>query len=133
MSSFCPSRSVLTAFLPSKTAPILSGKVVGSTSDNRFYHLELAIMKKKNIARRALDKMGFGKRTNTEASTTNFKTGAETLQKSATYQPPHATTNLDRKMKRRHVSAFARQCAEYIQQMLAKRREAKAAKLRSSH
>jgi hypothetical protein len=80
-------------------------------------------MKKKNIARRALEKMGIGKRANATA------TAEPTLSQSATYQAPHASTNLERKMKRRHVSNFARQCAEYIQQVLAKRKEAKAARL----
>jgi hypothetical protein len=83
------------------------------------------IMKKKNIARRALEKMGIGKRANTATPAT----AEPMLAQSATYQAPHSSTNLERKMKRRHVSNFARQCAEYIQQVLAKRKEAKAARL----
>jgi hypothetical protein len=80
------------------------------------------IMKKKN---RALEKMGIGKRANTATPAT----AEPMLAQSATYQAPHSSTNLERKMKRRHVSNFARQCAEYIQQVLAKRKEAKAARL----
>jgi hypothetical protein len=83
-------------------------------------------MKKKNIARRALDKMGFGKRNKQNAATVAAE---PMLSQSSVYQAPHASNNLDRKMKRRHVSNFARQCAEYIQQVLAKRKEARAARL----
>jgi hypothetical protein len=86
-------------------------------------------MKKKNIARRALDKMGFGKRNKNNASTVAPMAAEPMLSQSAVYQAPHASNNLDRKMKRRHVSNFARQCAEYIQQVLAKRKEARAARL----
>jgi hypothetical protein len=87
-------------------------------------------MKKKNIARRALDKMGFGKRNKNNASTVAPANAAEPmLAQSTVYQAPHASTNLDRKMKRRHVSNFARQCAEYIQQVIAKRKESRAARL----
>jgi hypothetical protein len=86
-------------------------------------------MKKKNIARRALDKMGFGKRNKQNAATVATAAAEPMLSQSAVYQAPHASNNLDRKMKRRHVSNFARQCAEYIQQVLAKRKEARAARL----
>lgn len=82
-------------------------------------------MKKKNIARRALEKMGIGKRSKNAPAAV----AEPMLSQSATYQAPHASTNLDRKMKRRHVSNFARQCAEYIQQVQAKRKEAKAARI----
>ena len=91
------------------------------------YPKEITFMKKKNIARRALDKMGFGKRSKNQASTP--QAAEPMLTQSAVYQAPHASNNLDRKMKRRHVSNFARQCAEYIQQVLAKRKEARAARL----
>ncbi len=88
-------------------------------------------MKKKNIARRALDKMGFGKGNKQKASTVAVAKAASEpmLSESAVYQAPHASTNLARKMKRRHVSNFARQCAEYISQVLAKRKEARASRL----
>jgi hypothetical protein len=83
-------------------------------------------MKKKNIARRALEKMGIGKRKEQAAA----PVAAEPmLSQSTVYQAPHASTNLDRKLKRRHVSNFARQCAEYIQQVLAKRKQARAARI----
>ena len=82
-------------------------------------------MKKKNIARRALEKMGIGKRNKQEAPVA----AEPMLSQSTVYQAPHASTNLDRKLKRRHVSNFARQCAEYIQQVLAKRKQARAARL----
>jgi hypothetical protein len=89
-------------------------------------------MKKKNIARRALDKMGFGKRNKQNAATVAAAATAAAepmLSQSAVYQAPHASNNLDRKMKRRHISNFARQAAEYISQVLAKRKEARAARL----
>lgn len=85
-------------------------------------------MKKKNIARRALDKMGFGKQ-NKNIQATVATPAEPMLSQSAVYQAPHGSTNLARKMKRRHVSNFARQCAEYIQQVLAKRKEARASRL----
>jgi hypothetical protein len=93
-------------------------------------------MKKKNIARRALEKMGIGKRSkkNEAASSPMMQSTEPQLAPGAVYQAPHATTNLDRKLKRRHVSNFARQCAEYIQQVLAKRKQARAARqLGGSH
>lgn len=75
-------------------------------------------MKKSNIAQRALAKIGIGKRH---------------VETTTSYQPPHASPKLDRKLKRRHLSNFARQCAAYISEVLAKRKAAKAARLRGTH
>lgn len=83
-------------------------------------------MKKKNLARRALEKMGIGKRSKSTSQPATPTMMSETTASHGAYQAPHSSVTLERKMKRRHLSNFARQCADYIKQMLAKRKEARA-------